>query len=103
MSLYLALNCINQKNIKNNARKSHLSIYTPGNPLFLQINKSPEQNDCTLFVFHTDAHYWQFQVISCDGSVFGKRKIYYTAEVAEAAGREWVVGRERCFEQVRLC
>ena len=47
-------------------------------------------NNRTLIIFYTQAKCWQFRVISCDGSVFGERKIYYTAEAAEAAGRKWV-------------
>jgi len=47
-------------------------------------------NNCILVVFYTNARCWQFRVISCDGSVFGERKIYYTADAAEVAGREWV-------------
>ncbi|NJO62393.1 MAG: hypothetical protein HC836_30460 [Richelia sp. RM2_1_2] len=50
-------------------------------------------NNCTLLVFYTNARCWQFRVISCNGSVFGERKIYYTARAAEAAGREWILGR----------
>jgi hypothetical protein len=46
--------------------------------------------DCTLVVFYTDAHSWQFRVISPGGAVFGERKIYYTPEAAEKAGREWI-------------
>lgn len=46
--------------------------------------------DCTLVVFYTDAHCWQFWVISHGGTVFGERKIYYTAEAAEKAGRKWI-------------
>ena len=44
----------------------------------------------TLVVFYTDAHCWQFRVISPGGAVFGERKIYYTPEAAEKAGREWI-------------
>jgi hypothetical protein len=33
---------------------------------------------------------WQFRVIANYGSVYGLNKDYYTAEAAEAAGREWV-------------
>lgn len=44
----------------------------------------------TLVVFYTDAHCWQFRVISPGGAVFGERKIYYSAEAAEKAGREWI-------------
>ncbi|MCC5667816.1 hypothetical protein LC653_29040 [Nostoc sp. CHAB 5784] len=46
--------------------------------------------DCTLVVFYTDTHCWQFRVISPGGAVFGFRKIYYTPEAAEKAGREWI-------------
>jgi len=44
----------------------------------------------TLLVFHTEAHCWQFQLISPGGAVFGERKIYYTAEAALKAGLEWI-------------
>ncbi|MHC5675454.1 hypothetical protein [Nostoc sp.] len=47
-------------------------------------------NGCTMVVFYTDAHCWQFRVISPGGAVFGERKIYYSAEAAEKAGREWI-------------
>ncbi len=47
-------------------------------------------NNCTLIVFYTEAHCWQFRVISAGGSVFGEQKLYYTAEAAEKAGREWI-------------
>ncbi|NJN13428.1 MAG: hypothetical protein HC815_38190 [Richelia sp. RM1_1_1] len=50
-------------------------------------------NNCTLLVFYTNACCWQFRVISCNGSVYGERKIYYTARAAETAGRKWVVKR----------
>ncbi|NJN13278.1 MAG: hypothetical protein HC815_37325 [Richelia sp. RM1_1_1] len=49
-------------------------------------------NNCTLLVFYTNARCWQFRVI-CNSSVYRERKIYYTAEAAIAAGREWVVKR----------
>jgi hypothetical protein len=42
----------------------------------------------TLIVFHTQAHYWQFRLISPGGAVFGERKIYYTTEAALKAGLE---------------
>jgi len=48
-------------------------------------------DNCTLIVFYTDAHCWQFRVISSDGAVFGEQKLYYTAAAAEDAGREWIV------------
>jgi hypothetical protein len=47
-------------------------------------------NTYTLIVFYTQAKCWQFRVISPGGAVFGERKIYYSAEAAEKAGREWV-------------
>ncbi|MEH2055135.1 MAG: hypothetical protein V7K97_02915 [Nostoc sp.] len=47
-------------------------------------------NGCTMVVFYTDAHCWQFRVISPGGAVFGERKIYYSAEAAQKAGREWI-------------
>jgi len=40
----------------------------------------------TLLVFHTEAHYWQFRLISSGGAVFGERKLYYSPEAAEKAG-----------------
>ncbi|RCJ27285.1 hypothetical protein A6S26_12665 [Nostoc sp. ATCC 43529] len=46
--------------------------------------------DATLLVFYTQAHCWQFRVISAGGEVFGEQKIYYTPEAAETAGREWI-------------
>lgn len=47
-------------------------------------------NNCTLIVFYTEARCWQFRVVSSGGSVFGEQKLYYTAEAAEKAGREWI-------------
>ena len=44
----------------------------------------------TLMVFHTQAQCWQFRLISPGGAVFGERKIYYSAEAALKAGREWI-------------
>ena len=44
----------------------------------------------TLIVFHTQAHSWQFRLISAGGVVFGERKIYYTAEAALNAELEWI-------------
>ena len=46
--------------------------------------------DTTLMVFHTQAHCWQFRLISPGGAAKGERKIYYTAEAALKAGLEWV-------------
>jgi hypothetical protein len=47
-------------------------------------------NSYTLIIFHTQVKCWQFQVISPGGDVCGELKIYYSAEAAETAGREWV-------------
>lgn len=44
----------------------------------------------TLIVFHTDAHCWQFRLISAGGAVFGERKLYYTPEAACKAGLDWI-------------
>ena len=48
--------------------------------------------DCTLIVFYTQSKCWQFRAISC-GGVYGEKTIYYSAEAAETAGREWIVER----------
>lgn len=44
----------------------------------------------TLVVFYTEAHCWQFRVISSGGAVFGERRLYYTPEASEKAGRDWI-------------
>ncbi len=44
--------------------------------------------DSTLIVFYTEAHCWQFRLISAFGVVFGERKLYYTPEAALRAGLE---------------
>lgn len=44
----------------------------------------------TLIVFFTEAHCWQFRIISAGGVVFGERRLYYTSKAAEKAGREWI-------------
>ncbi|MBE9209132.1 hypothetical protein IQ244_21855 [Nostoc sp. LEGE 06077] len=44
----------------------------------------------TLVVFYTEADCWQFRLISSGGAVFGERKLYFTPEAAEKAGREWI-------------
>ncbi len=44
----------------------------------------------TIIVFYTEAHCWQFRLISPGGAVFDERKIYYTAEAALKAGLEWL-------------
>lgn len=45
----------------------------------------------TLLVFYTESHCWQFRLISSGGAVFGERKIYYSPEAAEKAGRDWIM------------
>jgi hypothetical protein len=45
--------------------------------------------DLILLVYYSDAWAWQFRVIS-GSEVFGERKIYYSAEAAEKAGRDWI-------------
>ncbi|MBD2303003.1 hypothetical protein [Nostoc sp. FACHB-190] len=47
-------------------------------------------HNVTLLVFYTEADCWQFRLISSGGAVFGERKLYYTPEAAEKAGREWI-------------
>ncbi|MBD2504927.1 hypothetical protein [Anabaena azotica] len=42
----------------------------------------------TLLVFYTETDCWQFRFLSLGGAVFGERKIYFTAQAAEQAGRE---------------
>jgi len=44
----------------------------------------------TLIVFHTEAHCWQFRLISNGGAVFGEQKLYYSPEAALKAGLEWI-------------
>lgn len=44
----------------------------------------------TLIIFHTDAHCWQFRLISAGGAVFGELKLYYTSEAARKAGLDWI-------------
>jgi hypothetical protein len=44
----------------------------------------------TLLVFYTETDCWQFRFLSLGGAVFGERKIYFTAQAAEQAGREWI-------------
>ncbi|MBD2300757.1 hypothetical protein BCD64_22290 [Nostoc sp. MBR 210] len=43
-----------------------------------------------LLVFYTEIDCWQFRLISPGGAVFGERKLYFTPEAAEKAGREWI-------------
>ncbi|MGM3308898.1 hypothetical protein ACSQ6I_23455 [Anabaena sp. WFMT] len=47
-------------------------------------------NNQILMVFYTAVHAWEFRIISPDGSVYGKKGIYYTADAALRAGKEWV-------------
>jgi hypothetical protein len=47
-------------------------------------------NNVTLLVFYTESDCWQFRLISAGGKVFGERKLYYSPEAAEKAGREWI-------------
>jgi hypothetical protein len=47
-------------------------------------------NGYTLIVFYTQAKCWQFRVIGTDGDVYGSTEIFYSADAAEAAGRDWV-------------
>jgi hypothetical protein len=48
-------------------------------------------NRFILVVFYTPAHCWQFRIIGGGGVICCERKIYYTPEAAEKAGREWIV------------
>ena len=43
-----------------------------------------------LIVYFTNGDCWQFRVLTHEGKVFGLQKLYYTADAAERAGREWV-------------
>lgn len=42
-----------------------------------------------MLVYYRNASAWQFRTIS-GSAVFGERKIYYSAEAAEKAGRDWI-------------
>jgi hypothetical protein len=43
-----------------------------------------------LLVFYCEEQQvWQFRVLS-GSSVFGENKIYFSAEAAEKAGRDWI-------------
>ncbi len=44
----------------------------------------------TLIVFYTEAHCWQFRLISPGGAEFVECRIYYSAEAALKAGLEWL-------------
>ncbi len=43
-----------------------------------------------MLVVYRDNRLWQFRILSSDGSLYGESKLYYTAEAAVKAGREWV-------------
>lgn len=58
--------------------------------MFTKIDSVTIINHVTLLVFYTEAHCWQFRLITAGGEVFGERKLYYTPEAAEKAGREWI-------------
>ncbi len=55
--------------------------------MFTKIDSVTIINNVTLLVFYTEAHCWQFRLITAGGEVFGERKLYYTPE---KAGREWI-------------
>jgi hypothetical protein len=42
-----------------------------------------------LVVYFTNGGCWQFRGLTHEGKVFGLQKIYYTADAAERARREW--------------
>ncbi|MEI6445740.1 MAG: hypothetical protein WCO29_22075 [Nostocales cyanobacterium ELA583] len=58
--------------------------------MFTKIDSVTIINNVTLLVFYTEADCWQFRLISAGGEVFGERKLYYSPEAAEKAGREWI-------------
>ena len=62
----------------------------PKTAMFTKIDSVTIINHVTLLVFYTEAHCWQFRLITAGGEVFGERKLYYTPEAAEKAGREWI-------------
>ncbi|MCC5662237.1 MULTISPECIES: hypothetical protein [unclassified Nostoc] len=43
-----------------------------------------------LVVFYTPCKCWQFRIVSPGGTVLGDYPIYYSAEAAAKAGREWI-------------
>ncbi|MBF2064336.1 MAG: hypothetical protein IGS39_07930 [Calothrix sp. C42_A2020_038] len=47
-------------------------------------------NHFVLMVFYTGTDLWQFRVISPEGGVYGKCKVYHSARAAEHAGRKWL-------------
>ena len=42
-----------------------------------------------LLVFYNETWSWQFRIIS-GSAVFGERKLYFSAQAAEKAAREWI-------------
>jgi hypothetical protein len=58
--------------------------------MFTKVDSVTIINRVTLLVFYTEADCWQFRLISAGGEVFGERKLYYSPEAAEKAGREWI-------------
>ena len=54
--------------------------------MFTKIDSVTIINNVTLLVFYTEAHCWQFRLITAGG----ERKLYYSPEAAEKAGREWI-------------
>jgi hypothetical protein len=51
----------------------------------------------TLLVFYTNAHAWQFRVLSATGEVFGSKQIFYSSEAAEREGRAWVQSKGKAM------
>ena len=43
-----------------------------------------------LGVFYTPGKCWQFRIINPDDTVFIEHPIYFSAEAAAKAGREWI-------------
>ncbi|MBD2248636.1 hypothetical protein [Nostoc sp. FACHB-888] len=43
-----------------------------------------------LVVFYTPCRCWQFRIVSPDDTVLGDYPIYFSAEAAAKAGREWI-------------
>ena len=58
--------------------------------MFTKVDSVTIINRVTLLVFYTESDCWQFRLISAGGEVFGERKLYYSPEAAEKAGREWI-------------
>ncbi|AFW97175.1 hypothetical protein ANA_P10005 (plasmid) [Anabaena sp. 90] len=58
--------------------------------MFTKVDSVTIINNVTLLVFYTESDCWQFRLITTGGEVFGERKLYYSPEAAEKAGREWI-------------